>query len=654
LFVKCSSRTTGNASYPYNCNNALWQFNEACYTVYNEGDVDASGFDSDYMCKNTVIQHNYSHHNDWGGLLVCSWGKLKNSFNDGTIIRNNIFQDEKHHMIRFSGNITNTEISNNLFVTDSEIDDVMMWYKHWGEIWPDKTVIKDNTFYNKGAKQFLMLGETTNNSISDNSLEGSSFTDFTDFKSVQNNNELESKIKKIKNVGARKKFTVSKAKNVSDIMWGAWYTQGKFKPKQRIEFTITNDLAMDRENCAVVITRENFPLPDLHEMWVTVVDPDLLPYEGPSEELLRLQGGHQMRAETNGHAIFHQMDDLDKDGIWDELFFQVDIKANSEKTIYIYLGENIRGWNKHFTHANIGSYCRHQMPFWESENVGWKIWFANSCDVYAKRKPALMSNQLYMENLDGYSVSAVNDDWGSDIQSVAGSFGGGAICLFENPDKPDLVSMPRFTPVKAELAPKSMWNAGQISDTRYAYEVVVNGPVRSIIKIKGMNWDSGNGFYEYEQYYTVYAKQSFCTSKVVFTTFLPKKAGVKMGCGFRKKTGEDNFIKENGIIISSGPEGIKDPENIDDRKEYIVDFIGTALVVREEFSPEYQFVSEHSGNHTFKITPNQDHTFEFLLSSAWSEGAVYNTKEDFSKYILKTALEYNNPLQSNWKQIQEK
>ncbi len=59
LFVRCSLKTTGNASYPYNCNNALWQFNEACYTVYNEGDVDASGFDSDYMCKNTTLQYNY-------------------------------------------------------------------------------------------------------------------------------------------------------------------------------------------------------------------------------------------------------------------------------------------------------------------------------------------------------------------------------------------------------------------------------------------------------------------------------------------------------------------------------------------------------------------------------------------------------------------
>ena len=221
---------------------------------------------------------------------------------------------------------------------------------------------------------------------------------------------------------------------------GPWYTQGKFRPLQRLEFTLSNTLDFDRQNVPVIIRREDFPVPDVHEMWVTVVDPALPPYEGPSEEVLRLQGGHQLRAEMNGHAVFHQMDDLDKDGIWDELFFQTDIKANTSKTIYVYLGENIRGWNKHFTHANIGSYARHLMPFWESENVGWKIWFANSVDVYAKRKPVLMSQHLYMENLDGYGVSAINRDWGSDIQSVAGSFGGGAICLFEDPSNPDVVS----------------------------------------------------------------------------------------------------------------------------------------------------------------------------------------------------------------------
>jgi hypothetical protein len=433
-----------------------------------------------------------------------------------------------------------------------------------------------------------------------------------------------------------------------------WYEQGNFRPVQRLEFTLSNSLDFDRQNASVVISRAHFPVPDVHEMWVTVVDPNLPPYEGPSEELLIVQGGHQLRAETNGHAVFHQLDDLDKDGIWDELFFQTDIEANSEKTIYIYLGQNIRGWNEHYTHANIGSYARHLMPFWESENVGWKIWFANSVDVYAKRKPILMSNRLYMENLDGYGVSAIDRGLGSDIQSVAGSFGGGAICLFENPDEPDAVSMPRFTPTQGELPFRSNWNAGQISDTRYAYEVVVNGPVRSMIRIKGFNWDSGNGFYEYVQDYTVYAKQSYTTSRVEFTTFEPADAGVRPGVGIRKKPDENLLVLEDGLIVSAGPEEIRDPNMLDDREAQQVEFIGTALVVRDEYEPEYQFIESRSGNHTFRINAMQGDSFEYLLSSAWSEGAVYNNEKDFTDYIRMTQQEYENPVEVRFVQKQSK
>ena len=288
----------------------------------------------------------------------------------------------------------------------------------------------------------------------------------------------------------------------------------KFEPVTRMVCTLKNTLEIERKNCPVIIKRQEFPLPDIHEMWITIVDPSLPSYEGPDEKTLSLYGGHQLRAEKNGHAVFHQLDDLDKDGIWDELFFQTDLKPLEEKKIYIYLGENIQGWNKHATHANIGSYCRHLMPFWESENVGWKIWFANCVDVYAKRKPMLVSPYLYMDNLDGYGVSEINPDFGSDIQSVAGSMGGGAICLFEYPDHPDSISLPRFTPVQEKLAPGSLWNAGQISDTRYAYEVVVNGPVRSMIRIKTMNWITGAGSYELELIYSVYAGQRYSDCRV--------------------------------------------------------------------------------------------------------------------------------------------
>jgi hypothetical protein len=433
-----------------------------------------------------------------------------------------------------------------------------------------------------------------------------------------------------------------------------WYTQGNFYPVTRLEYHIKNDLNFERINCPVIIPRESFPLPDLHEMWVTVVDPSLPSQGPPSAELLKLQGGHQLLEESNGHAIYHQMDDLDKDGIWDEIFFMTSLKPKEIKTIYIYIGENIRGWNTHYTHANIGSYARHLMPFWESEHVGWKIWFANSVDVFAKRKAVLMSNELYMRNVDGYGISNINHDWGSDIQGVAGSFGGGAICLFEYPEKPDSVSCPRFTPTQHEIAPKSLFNAGQISDTRYAYDVIVNGPLRSMVKIKTMNWNSGAGQYELVQYYTAYAHQNYCTCKVIFTEFQPLNNKVVMGCGIRKKPAENNFIQKGGVIISSGPEGIRDPEKIDQRMEIIVDFIGSALVVKNQYLPEYQYVKGRDGNHTFRVKADNNHSFEFALFSGWSEGSVLNNAADFNNYVTAKSMEFNNPLNVDFIKIEKK
>ncbi len=109
--------------------------------------------------------------------------------------------------------------------------------------------------------------------------------------------------------------------------------QTKFQPAQRLSYTLKNTLDVERKNHPVIISRDDFPMPDLHEMWITIVDPSLPSYEGPDKEVLAVYGGHQLLAEVHGHAIFHQLDDLDKDGIWDELFFQTDHKPFSPITL---------------------------------------------------------------------------------------------------------------------------------------------------------------------------------------------------------------------------------------------------------------------------------------------------------------------------------
>ncbi len=420
-----------------------------------------------------------------------------------------------------------------------------------------------------------------------------------------------------------------------------WYTEQDYAPAVRIELTLVNTLDVDRPDCPVTITRDMFPIQSLRPMWVTIVDPGLPPNPKPTAEERKTMSGHAIGGEPNGHQIFRQVDDLDRDGVWDELFFQTDLAAGERKTMYVYIGFSQRGWNPHGTHAEIGSYCRHLIPFWESANVGWKFWYADTADVFGKRDPQLMSWELSINNLDGYKVKP---SYGSDIQRVDNSFGGGAIALFEHVAYPDSVSRPRFTPRANKKSPYT-WNEGEFEDTRYAYEVVVNGPVRSIMKAKGMNWDSGSGFYEYEQYYTIYTNQSYSTCLVTFTKFHPLNAGTTFCCGIRKNGTEFGSSIGGNYAMTFGKDVLSDPDDPTGANTTIVDFVGNALVVPAKYKPEYVFVPGFNGNHTFRIRPDGAKTFEYAIFAAWSEGQVYNTPAAFEAYVKRVAQELDNPVQ---------
>ena len=434
-----------------------------------------------------------------------------------------------------------------------------------------------------------------------------------------------------------------------------WYTEGNFAPAKRMVITVINALDFDRKDCPVVINREEFPVKNLHEMWVTIVDTSLPPHPKPTQQEEAFWDGHGIREETNGHQIFYQLDDLDKDGIWDELYFQTDLKSNEKKKLYIYFGFSGRGWNPHGTHATIGSYMRHIIPFWESENVGWKLWFPTSVDMYGKRKPILMSEQMCENNYCGYyGIPKINWDYGSDIMGVGGSFGAGGIGLFEFPDKPDTVSTPRFTPYEGKKISERNFNEDQITDTRYAFDVVVNGPMRSIIRVKTMNWNSGSGYYELTQDYTAYTRQNYSTCKVTFTKFFPNKNEVTFACGIKANIDEKENVVEKGIAIRTGSEEVADPDDDTGRKGHKVDFIGSAIVVKDKFIPEYQRVKSMGNNHTFRMPVTKDLSYEYLIAGAWSEGMVYNTPELFKNYVRKTAIEYNNPVQVEFGNVELK
>jgi hypothetical protein len=427
-----------------------------------------------------------------------------------------------------------------------------------------------------------------------------------------------------------------------------WYTQGAFTPTERVEIRLVNDLDEDRVASPVVLTPDQLPmLRGDQALTVTLVDPDGAPRPAPDRERQAQDGPHGHLVEANGRAVDYQLDDLNADGLWDELFLQVDLKAHETKTLYIYRGFQQRGWNPHFTHAGIGSYMRHMVPFWESEAVGWKLWFPTDADVYGKREPKLMASRLYTENLDGYAVSRIDPALGSDIMSVDDSFGGGGIGVFDDPAHPNLASRPRFTPKSDQV---NRFNGNGLTDTRYAFEVVTNGPLRSMIRVKTMNWDSGHGRYAVEQLYTAYAHQNYSTARVTFPTFAPKALNSKVwgaawAAGIRKHDPEEIAYQKGGVVITGGSELVRNPDDKEAVQNGLrIDYAGSALVVRDTYKPAYVFAAERQGNHVFRVAPTPDGRFEYLLAAAWSEGPTLKTADAFKAYVLKTARAYNTPV----------
>jgi hypothetical protein len=104
--------------WPYSSANIVMQYNEVAYTRLAHGSSDGEGLDVDFACKNTLVQYNYVHHNDGGGILLCN--NAGGSEHSGTVIRNNVFYNNKGSyrgsLMTVSGNVNNVEVYNNIIM----------------------------------------------------------------------------------------------------------------------------------------------------------------------------------------------------------------------------------------------------------------------------------------------------------------------------------------------------------------------------------------------------------------------------------------------------------------------------------------------------------------------------------------------------------
>jgi hypothetical protein len=126
-----------------------------------KGTKDGQGFDSDYRCRRSVFQYNYSHDNEGGFMLVCSPG---HSFNEGTIVRYNISQHDGTRSARvfhFGGGSSNTLVHNNTIYVAPGQDLPLLLFTEWDGGNADGVLFYNNLFYVEGRVRYEM-GDASN------------------------------------------------------------------------------------------------------------------------------------------------------------------------------------------------------------------------------------------------------------------------------------------------------------------------------------------------------------------------------------------------------------------------------------------------------------------------------------------------------------
>lgn len=129
--------------WPWRCEDAVFQYNEAFGTKYNG---DGQAFDCDFSDR-TLYQYNYSHDNEGGFMLVCKEESLN------SVVRYNISQNDKSRLFMLS-NPNQVVFYNNTFYMNS--DETNIDSGHGG-----KAFMYNNIFYNAGGEKSVSWGSNS-------------------------------------------------------------------------------------------------------------------------------------------------------------------------------------------------------------------------------------------------------------------------------------------------------------------------------------------------------------------------------------------------------------------------------------------------------------------------------------------------------------
>ncbi|MEL7588997.1 MAG: DUF4861 domain-containing protein [Prolixibacteraceae bacterium] len=358
---------------------------------------------------------------------------------------------------------------------------------------------------------------------------------------------------------------------------------------------------------------------------------------------------------NGGEFVPSQADDLNGDGLWDELAFLVNLGPKEELQLDLVFvpseafpefekRTNVRLGIEQADHSfvEVDQYaalnCRDSFRIiaqgesvnWENDKMGFRNYFdcRNVKDLFGKLQPGLIVDKIHTPEMGDYHTLA---DWGMDVLHCGNSLGAGGIAVLEN---------------------DSLYRLG--STETYEYQKIAEGPVRSVFDLKYTGWQVAGENLAAVERISVYPGKYWFQSDVTVSGFAGQKQ-VVTGIVTSKLQNEPYHFKANDeyeVIATLDRQSLND------------DTLGMAVMLRADevtkvarttnlnfFNLGYPTVPAKNFSQVISETyyvaqkAENDVPARHYFFAVWGlENPAWNDPGNYKKYLADEADKLSNPL----------
>lgn len=359
-------------------------------------------------------------------------------------------------------------------------------------------------------------------------------------------------------------------------------------------------------------------------------------------------------SKKDGSPVFVQFDDLDKDGVWDELAFLYSF-APKEKAIFTISTENIPlikplqrahvrqmrknaddtfgpqlltdsvpegQLNTDFSKVKLPEILT-EGPAWENDKVGFREYMdiRNIKDIWGKTTSKMMMDEVGVDPTNIYHHKAA---WGMDILAVGKSLGAGSLAI--------LVPQENGKDTLVRLGGKNM---GPIY-----YEQLADGPVRAVFTMHFPQWKALPGLpaIDLTEEISIWGGQYFYQSEVSAIN-LPEKAKLVSGIVNLKSENANKITSKNSKAIYTFA---KQSENGDN--------LGMALITKKDKNINLVETPKTGENdilstYILSVPFKAEHHAVFRFYAGWEASAeMFASETGFTSFLNKQITFFTYPL----------